>query len=561
MAGNTYGAVDANGIPVDAYMPPAADSGFLGWLNNALSGGANTLENRAKVQAILTDPNGTSFDQNIAQQKLAQDQAAAANMRDPGTGAAPYAFGGGGGPLSGSVTPDAVRGAINAPAAQGPGNFAPISSANAAPVQQAQAPAQPASLVQADAFRLPGAEAYGGLSNSDAGSITRAVSPTATYGFQATPPPADQTISMTDHIVGKTVDMVQDQPGENWYQKISHALANLPNDPLFNVGMALLGARPGERIGESVIRGFAQAAAFKDHAQAQQQQQLATQQAATQQAAIRGFDPSQFKSAKDAYTALLRSGVDPNVAANVVGTAFPASDYQGFAAGSTVIDKRTGNVVAQVPAALSGDAKAIQDLTNARDRFPIGSQQYTTYDNAIKKLAPANGVAAKPPTEFQSKSATFGARAADADKTLTALENSDAYSVTGQATRQALANIPGVGGIAGGIANAMTGPEGQRADQAQRNFVNAVLRQESGATITPAEFDNAMKQYFAQPGDSREVIAQKQRNRQLAIQGFNNSAGKAAFTPTGDLSGGGAPTQVTPTQAGAIQELKRRGKI
>lgn len=553
---NTYGAIDANGNPIDAYVPPAAaDSGFIGWLNNALSGGA-TPENRAKVQAILTDPNGTTFDQKIAQEKLAQDQAAvAANQH------APYAYGGGGGPLSGTVTPDAVRGAINtkALASQG-GGFSPISAANAAPVQQA--PAQPASLVPVDSFRLPGVEAYGGLANSDAGSITRAASPTATYGFQdqATPPPANQT-NITDHAVGHAFDAVQSSPGDNWYEKIGHAMANLPNDPIFNVGMALLGARRGQPIGESVIKGFAQAAAFKDNAQAQQQQQLATQQAAAQQAAIRGFDPSQFKTGKEAYAALLHSGVDPKDAASIVGTTFPSSDYQSFVPGSTVIDKSTGKLVAQVPAALSGDAKAIQDLTNARDGFPVGSAQYNTYDNAIKKLAPTNGVSAKPPTEFQSKSATFGVRAADADKTLTDLENSGGYSVMGQATRQGLANIPGVGGIAGGIANSLTGPEGQKADQAQRNFVNAVLRQESGATITPAEFSNALKQYFAQPGDGKEVIAQKQRNRQLAIQGFKNSAGGAAFTPTGDSSGGGAPTQVTPTQAGAIQELKRRGKI
>jgi len=36
-------------------------------------------------------------------------------------------------------------------------------------------------------------------------------------------------------------------------------------------------------------------------------------------------------------------------------------------------------------------------------------------------------------------------------------------------------------------------------EQAKKNFVNAVLRLESGAVISPSEFTNADKQYFPQP--------------------------------------------------------------
>ncbi len=39
----------------------------------------------------------------------------------------------------------------------------------------------------------------------------------------------------------------------------------------------------------------------------------------------------------------------------------------------------------------------------------------------------------------------------------------------------------------------------QAFDQAGRNFINAVLRQESGAVISDTEFDNAYKQYIPQP--------------------------------------------------------------
>lgn len=71
-----------------------------------------------------------------------------------------------------------------------------------------------------------------------------------------------------------------------------------------------------------------------------------------------------------------------------------------------------------------------------------------------------------------------------------------------------------------GIGNYARTPEFQKFDQARRDFVNAILRRESGAVISDAEFDNANKQYFPQPGDSQEVIEQKRRNRANAIEGL-----------------------------------------
>lgn len=64
-------------------------------------------------------------------------------------------------------------------------------------------------------------------------------------------------------------------------------------------------------------------------------------------------------------------------------------------------------------------------------------------------------------------------------------------------------------------------------EQAERNFINAVLRRESGASISPAEFDSAAKQYFPRSGDGPEVLAQKQRNRQQVIESFKAEAGRA----------------------------------
>jgi len=150
----------------------------------------------------------------------------------------------------------------------------------------------------------------------------------------------------------------------------------------------------------------------------------------------------------------------------------------------------------------------------------------------------------RPITEGQAKSATYGTRAAMADKTLTELE--DKVSTTGLAMKQGAENLPIVGGVLGTVGNLALSGDQQRVEQAQRNFVNAVLRQESGAVIGPSEFESAKKQYFPQPGDGPEVIAQKRANRQAAIQGFKRAAGPgapdidAAISTTPKLGGGPA---------------------
>lgn len=68
----------------------------------------------------------------------------------------------------------------------------------------------------------------------------------------------------------------------------------------------------------------------------------------------------------------------------------------------------------------------------------------------------------------------------------------------------------------------------KRQDQAERNFVNAVLRRESGAAISNPEFESANLQYFPRAGDSKKVLEQKRQNRAIAIQGLMAEAGPAA---------------------------------
>jgi hypothetical protein len=148
---------------------------------------------------------------------------------------------------------------------------------------------------------------------------------------------------------------------------------------------------------------------------------------------------------------------------------------------------------------------------------------------------PVTGVDGKPvtsakaPTEFQGKSAAFGARAEQADKILGGLDGK--YSPAAINSKGAVENTWLVGGALGAATNKFALNEAdQQAEQAQRDFINAVLRQESGAAIGAGEFDNAKKQYFPQPGDKPGQLAQKAANRKLAVEGLKRNAGHAAFS-------------------------------
>ena len=129
----------------------------------------------------------------------------------------------------------------------------------------------------------------------------------------------------------------------------------------------------------------------------------------------------------------------------------------------------------------------------------------------------------KPLTESQGKATTFATRAAEADEILNTVGQGG--KVQPGLMKRAGESIPFVGEGLGTILNATQSSEQQQVEQAQRNFVNAILRQESGASISPSEFASAQKQYFPQPGEDAETILQKAANRRTAIAGMKVQAG------------------------------------
>ena len=167
---------------------------------------------------------------------------------------------------------------------------------------------------------------------------------------------------------------------------------------------------------------------------------------------------------------------------------------------------------------------------------------------------PVMGKGAGNLNESQGSAVNYGMRMSSADSILKPLENAGLKD-TGKiraGVSGTLGAVPLIGDalsrgsdnvfntlptILGGLSE-----EQQQVVQARTNFITAVLRKESGASISPGEYATAEKNYFPAPGDSEKIVKQKQQARDLAIKGMKIQAG-----PGGKFIN---QSQDTPTSSG-----------
>jgi len=167
------------------------------------------------------------------------------------------------------------------------------------------------------------------------------------------------------------------------------------------------------------------------------------------------------------------------------------------------------------------DARAKE--TNQLGKAPNG-YQWSADGSSLIPIPGGPADKAKNMNESQSNANIFYGRANESNKILNDLQGK--YSVGKLGAKRGAEGIWGIGGALGAAGNTMLGPNEQQVEQAQRDFVNAVLRKESGASISPSEFENAYKQYFPTIGDSERVIKQKADNRQKELEGLLTATGK-----------------------------------
>jgi hypothetical protein len=144
-----------------------------------------------------------------------------------------------------------------------------------------------------------------------------------------------------------------------------------------------------------------------------------------------------------------------------------------------------------------------------------GAQLQATQAGAVEKMAGAQkslaeaeamrgGYGQYKPNATEYAARGYADKAEQANRYLAQLEGQGLSLGTGL---QASAYTP----------NILKSGQIQEFDQAKRQFVNAVLRRESGAAISASELDNYSRQYFPVAGDSDDVKAHKAESRRLAI--------------------------------------------
>lgn len=218
--------------------------------------------------------------------------------------------------------------------------------------------------------------------------------------------------------------------------------------------------------------------------------------------------------------------------------------------GGNLVDAQTGEVIYKAPAdpgaALDLEKKRLEvdELRNPKpDKPPSAVQEYEyargqgfkgTFQDweSSKKggmqlhVDPATGEVTfqqggniKPLTESQSKDTVYATRAEGALKVLDPLAD-------------ALTSLPdAAGGSLPLVGNYLKSPIYQQAEQSGKEFLQAILRKDTGAAITKAETDEYGTVYLPRPGDSIEVLAQKKQSRLRAVEAL-----KAGMTPQAILA-------------------------
>ena len=187
----------------------------------------------------------------------------------------------------------------------------------------------------------------------------------------------------------------------------------------------------------------------------------------------------------------------------------------------TALGKYNGDVLAnQIKSKQLADLYA-PSAPAKRDTQVVGNQLIDTQTGEVISTVDTGNstINGKPQTDSQSKVNGYADRLLQANQVLTQLDS----------------NFTGKFAIGASLPNLLQSADRQAYEQGKRNFVTAVLRSESGASIAPSEFATAEKQYFAQPGDTPATLLQKQATRNTVINNFYREANTVRPVSAGDI--------------------------
>lgn len=183
----------------------------------------------------------------------------------------------------------------------------------------------------------------------------------------------------------------------------------------------------------------------------------------------------------------------------------------------TAQDKRVAEIIRANPGEWG---KAAAQIEAEFGQIPAGSRTdqilnavYGQGANINEVLPPTSTIPEKL-TVDQAKARQFAVAAQEAQNILATLNYDPGYIEPQRI---------GVGKFGVDFPNLLKSSDRQQFEQASRALVNAVLRRESGATITDDEFNNKYKELIPQAGDSKEVLKNKEKARVNAIESIQEA--------------------------------------
>lgn len=191
-------------------------------------------------------------------------------------------------------------------------------------------------------------------------------------------------------------------------------------------------------------------------------------------------------------------------------------------------------------------------------RSPTG-YEYFQFPNRPGVAPQPSGVPAPPPASAEGSdtarlTAGYATRMEEAENKIKALGGKGHPTLATELTGKA----PILGDF---LSNKAMTPEQQMFRQAADDWIRAKLRKESGAVINKDEWEREFRTYFPVPGDTPQVIRQKEIARQTAMEAMKRAAGPAwqpsAKPPQQPTA---KPSQPAAKSSGQQETIKFNGK-
>ena len=197
------------------------------------------------------------------------------------------------------------------------------------------------------------------------------------------------------------------------------------------------------------------------------------------------------------------------------------------------------------PGPVPVDTKPIFDSQHTRRLVP-DAHDPSGYRSVPIGGAPSPSTTAKPSAE-NLKAAGFVKRLEDAN---TIMNDPNVAQSSQNLGDRVLDYVPLVGRY-------FQSPEYKRRADAETDMVTAVLRDESGATISDPEFARDADKYFPRANDPPEVLADKARRRQIQLDAMKVKAGPALQEGTPQPSGAVSFDESNPRHKQLVEEARQ----